>query len=187
MGNRRLTVMAALAACMLMIFSCSQQKDAAPETQTGDAAAASHGQSGVQDDQSQKDVVKVAVGSPDHTTLVTAIKAAELVDALSNAGPFTVFAPTNAAFAALPTGTVEGLLKPENKDKLTDILYGHVTTSVFDEAIIKDGMTVGVVSGGKVTFHKNGDKWMVNDATILGSVRATNGIVHVIDKVLLPK
>ncbi|GAB1430541.1 hypothetical protein MASR2M18_13740 [Ignavibacteria bacterium] len=169
------------------LFSCSQQQESAPKPGNDANEAVSHGQSGVQDDQSQQDVVKIAVGSPDHTTLVTAVKAAELVDALSNAGPFTVFAPINSAFSALPAGTVDDLLKPENKDKLTDILYGHVTTSVFDDALMRDGLTVGMVSGARITFRKNGDKWMVGDANILGSARGSNGIVHIIDKVLLPK
>ena len=187
MKRSAMSMLALAAALNFGLYSCSQQQDSAQGQPSADVAPALRGQSGVQDDVSQQDVVKVAVGSPDHTTLVTAVKAAELVDALSNAGPFTVFAPTNAAFSALPPGTVEDLVKPENKDKLTDILYGHVTTSVFDDALMREGMTVGMVSGGKVTFHKNGEKWMVNDANILGSVRASNGIVHVVDKVLLPK
>ncbi len=178
----------AIALCLMVaMFSCSQQNETAGEKTNATTEAKGHGQSGVEDNDSQKDVVKVAVGSPDHTTLVTAVKAADLVDALSNAGPFTVFAPTNAAFSALPPGTVEDLLKPENKNKLIDILYGHVTTSVFDDALISDGLTVTAVSNGKLTFHKDGEGWKVNDAKILGSVRASNGIVHVIDKVLLPK
>lgn len=185
---RTYRVVAALClALSIGLFSCSQQQEAAPKPAAETSDAISHGQSGVQDDQSQQDVVKIAVGSPDHTTLVTAVKAAELVDALSNAGPFTVFAPVNAAFSALPAGTVDDLLKPENKDKLTDILYGHVTTSVFDDALMRDGLTVGMVSGARVTFHKNGDKWMIGDANIIGSARGSNGIVHIIDKVLLPK
>ena len=89
------------------------------------------GQSGVQDDVSAKNVVQVAIGSPDHTTLVAAVKAAELVDVLSNAGPFTVFAPTNAAFDKLPPGTVEGLVKPEQKETLQDILQYHVSVGVY--------------------------------------------------------
>ena len=107
-------------------------------SETTDSAAAppsentaTTGQSGVKDDASAKNVVQIAIGSKDHTTLVTAVKAAELVDALSNAGPFTVFAPTNAAFDKLPAGTVEGLLKPEKKDELTTILQYHVSLGVF--------------------------------------------------------
>ncbi|MBK8659124.1 MAG: fasciclin domain-containing protein [Bacteroidetes bacterium] len=145
------------------------------------------GQSAVQDDQSQKDVVKVAVGSPDHTTLVAAVKAAEYVDVLSNAGPFTVFAPTNAAFDKLPAGTVDGLLKPEAKNDLRNILEYHVTTSSFKEEYLKDGMTIGMVNGGSVKVSKGEDgKIKINDANVLGAVPASNGMVYVLDAVLLP-
>lgn len=144
------------------------------------------GQSGVVDDESQRNVVQVAVGSPDHTTLVTAVKAAELVDALSNAGPFTVFAPTNAAFDALPAGTVEGLLKPASKDDLIDILQYHVAVGVYNPVNLRDGQVLGMVSGDNVTFHVDGDQVMINDAKIVATVPAANGLVCVIDKVILP-
>lgn len=144
------------------------------------------GQSTVVDDRSQKNVVGVAVGSKDHTTLVAAVKAAELVDALSNAGPFTVFAPTNAAFDALPPGTVEGLLKPEKKADLQDILQYHVAVGVFRPEMLHDGQTLGMVNGANATIHMKDGKIMINDATVLASVPASNGIVHVIDKVILP-
>ncbi|MEO7080524.1 MAG: fasciclin domain-containing protein, partial [Flavobacteriales bacterium] len=110
-----------------------------------------------------------------------------LVDALSNAGPFTVFAPTNAAFDALPAGTVEGLLKPEKRDDLINILEYHVALGVFKTEDMRDGQVQGVVNGGSVTFHVKDGKAMVNDANILASVPAANGLVLVIDKVLLPK
>lgn len=145
------------------------------------------GQSGVQDDLSQKNVVQIAVGSKDHTTLVAAVKAAELVDALSNAGPFTVFAPTNAAFDKLPAGTVDGLLKPEKKDDLTDILQYHVSVGVYKADALQDGQVLGQVNGGNITISKKEGKIMVNGtATVLASIPASNGIVHVIDAVLLP-
>jgi uncharacterized surface protein with fasciclin (FAS1) repeats len=102
-------------------MSCQNNGEPTKTVENSDAALGV-GQSGVQDDISQKDVVKVAIASPDHTTLVKAIQAADLVNALSNAGPFTVFAPTNAAFNQLPAGTVEGLLKPDKKNDLADIL-----------------------------------------------------------------
>lgn len=145
------------------------------------------GQSGVQDDVSAKNVVQVAIGSPDHTTLVAAVKAAELVDVLSNAGPFTVFAPTNAAFDKLPPGTVEGLLKPEQKETLQDILQYHVSVSVYQPEAFSDGQTIGQVNGGNIKITKKDGKIMINDkATIVASIQATNGIIHVIDEVLLP-
>lgn len=151
------------------------------------APADAGGQANVVDDVSQKDIVKVAVGSPDHTTLVAAVKAADLVNALSNAGPFTVFAPTNAAFDALPAGTVDELLKPENKSKLEDVLQYHVTVSVFEAERLTDGLVLGQVNGGNVTISNKDGKIKVNDANVIASVRATNGVIHIIDKVLLQK
>jgi uncharacterized surface protein with fasciclin (FAS1) repeats len=145
------------------------------------------GQSAVSDDVSQKDVVKVAVGSPAHTTLVAAVKAAELVDVLSNAGPFTVFAPTNDAFDKLPKGTVETLLKPENKDKLADILQYHVAVGGYKEEMLTDGKTLNMANGGNVKVTVKDGKIILNGtATIAGTVVASNGIVHVIDGVLVP-
>lgn len=145
------------------------------------------GQSGVKDDVSERNVVQVAVGSKDHTTLVTAVKAAELVDALSNAGPFTVFAPTNAAFDKLPKGTVEGLLKADKKADLQTILQYHVYVGSLAKESFTDGQSLGMVDGGNVTMHVKDGKLMVNDANIVASVKAANGWVHVIDGVLLPK
>ena len=140
----------------------------------------------VSDDVSQQNVVKVAVGSKDHTTLVKAVQAADLVNALSNNGPFTVFAPTNAAFDALPAGTVEDLLKPEKKDALTDILQYHVFVGVLNLENLQDGQTVGMVNGSNATIHVKDGEYMINDANIIASVPASNGIVHVIDKVIMP-
>ncbi len=145
------------------------------------------GQSGVKDDASQKNVVQVATGSKDHTTLVAAVKAAELVDALSNAGPFTVFAPTNAAFDKLPAGTVDGLLKPEKKEALTDILQYHVSVGVYKAESLQDGQKIVQVNGDNIIITKKDGKIMVNGtATIIASIPASNGIIHVIDGVLLP-
>ncbi|MFT3712044.1 MAG: fasciclin domain-containing protein [Archangium sp.] len=131
-------------------------------------------------------VVDIAVSSPDHTTLVTALKAAEYVRSLQNAGPFTVFAPTNAAFDKLPKGTLDGLMKPESKEALQNILKFHVAVSVYEVRSMKEGMKLGVANGGNVVFHVKDGKTYVNDAQILGSARAGNGIVHIVDAVLLP-
>ena len=144
------------------------------------------GQSAVEDSESQTNVVQVAVGSPDHTTLVTAVKAASLVDALTNAGPFTVIAPTNEAFEALPKGTVEGLLKPEKKKDLQDILQYHVYVGVLPTDYMNEGQILGQVNGGKVTIGFEDGTYTVNGAKIIASFPASNGIIHVIDKVLLP-
>ena len=154
---------------------------------TSENAAAGAGQSAVQDDQSARNVVQVATGSKDHTTLVAAVKAADLVNALSNAGPFTVFAPTNAAFEKLPAGTVEGLLKPEKKDNLVDILQYHVSVGVFKVDMLQDGQSIGQVNGGNITISKKDGKLIINGvANVIATVPASNGIVYVIDAVLLP-
>lgn len=183
------TVTRSVAASLLLFaMACNngeQQQTAAASTGTENTPAT--GQSGVQDNASAKNVVQIAVGSKDHSTLVAAVKAAELVDALSNAGPFTVFAPTNAAFDKLPAGTVEGLLKPEKKDALTDILQYHVSVGVFKADMLQDGQSIGQVNGGNITITKKADGIYVNGtAKIIASVPASNGIVHVIDGVLTP-
>ncbi|MGL6267213.1 MAG: fasciclin domain-containing protein [Chitinophagaceae bacterium] len=170
-------------------ISCNNatQESAATEVKPADAAAQPlTGQSGVQDDVSQKDVVKIAVGSPDHTTLVTALKAAEYVDVLSNAGPFTVFAPTNAAFEKLPAGTVEGLLKPEKKNDLRNILEYHVYVGVLKPEFLQDGQSFGQVNGQNIKIGVKDGKITVNGANVIASIPATNGIIHVLDGVLLP-
>lgn len=131
-------------------------------------------------------IVSIAVASKDHTTLVAALKAADYVTAIANPGPLTVFAPTDAAFAKLPAGTVEGLVKPEKQADLKEILKYHATTSVYEAMDLKDGMTLGMSNGKKVTIKVVDGQIMVNDAKVLGSVRASNGVVHVIDTVLLP-
>ncbi len=171
----------------LALSQCNKTSSDAAAADSGDSAPGA-GQSAVTDDVSQKDVVKVAVGSPAHTTLVAAVKAAELVDVLSNAGPFTVFAPTNEAFDKLPKGTVEDLLKPENKDKLADILQYHVLVGGYRAELLTDGKTLGTASGGSIKISVKDGKIVINDsATVIGTVEASNGLVHVVDAVLLPK
>jgi uncharacterized surface protein with fasciclin (FAS1) repeats len=178
-----LIIVAFLSACT----SSSENNNAANTgTSANETPSGGGGQSAVVDDVSQKDVVKIAAGSKYHTTLVAAVKAADLVNALSNAGPFTVYAPVNAAFDQLPKGTVEDLLKPENKDKLATILQYHVSVGVFKTENMQDGQVIGQVDGGNITLHIKDGKTMVNDANIVASIPASNGIIHVIDKVLLP-
>jgi len=179
-----------IAACAaLSLFSCNNKTEEQPAaTVETSEAPATAGQSAVKDDESQQNIVQVASQSKDHTTLVTAIKAADLVDALSNAGPFTVFAPTNEAFSKLPAGTVEDLLKPEKKDALQDILQYHVSLGVFQKDAFTDGQTIGQVNGGNIKISVKDGKVMINDvATIIASIPTSNGIIHVVDAVLLPK
>ena len=148
----------------------------------------------------QKTVVDVAVGSKDHTTLVAAVKAAGLVATLQGAGPFTVFAPTNAAFAKLPAGTVENLLKPENKATLTKILTYHVVAGNLDAATVlkaiadgKGKAVVKTVSGGSLTASVKNGKVILTDETgatatvTVTDLKAGNGVIHVIDSVVMPK
>ena len=176
--------------CLLLIgmFSCNQgteQKSAESATNTNEAPMT--GQSGVKDDVSNPNIVQVAVGSKDHTTLVTAVKAAGLVTSLSNAGPFTVFAPTNAAFDKLPAGTVDGLLKPEKKGDLENILGYHTYVGVLKVEYMQDGQEFDMVYGGKVKITKKNDKTYVNGSEIVATIETGNGIIHVIGDVLLPK
>ncbi|WP_375585677.1 fasciclin domain-containing protein [Cyclobacterium xiamenense] len=135
-----------------------------------------------------KDIVDLAVGTDFLSTLVAAVKAGGLVDVLKGDGPFTVFAPTNEAFAKLPAGTVESLLKPENKDQLVKILTYHVVPGSIKSSDLKDGMEVETVQGQKVTVKLAGGKAMINKATVTAAdIEATNGMVHVIDTVILPE
>lgn len=135
---------------------------------------------------SAKTVVEIAAGSPDHTTLVAAVKAAGLAETLSGPGPFTVFAPTNAAFAKLPAGTVESLLKPENKNKLVAILTYHVVPAKVMAADVKSGKAP-TVNGKELTIKADGMGVMVDKAKVTGTdLVASNGVVHVIDTVLMP-
>jgi uncharacterized surface protein with fasciclin (FAS1) repeats len=147
-----------------------------------------------------KNIVENAMNSKDHTTLVAAVAAAGLVDTLKGAGPFTVFAPTNDAFAALPAGTVDTLLKPENKDQLVKILTCHVVganamSDAIGKMIMDDGgmHTVKTVGGCEFTVMMDGDKIAIKDGmggvakVTIADVKQSNGVIHVIDKVLLPK
>lgn len=172
---------------VFMMNGCGkQEKDTKSTDKPTQKEQITGGQSNVKDDVSDKDIVKIAAGSPDHTTLVTALKAAELVDVLSNAGPFTVFAPTNAAFDKLPAGTLDDLLKPENKDKLAGILQHHVAVAVYTTDILQDGQIINMVDGTNATITKKDGSFFIDKGKIAASVKATNGIVHVIDEVVLP-
>ena len=173
----------------IFLFNTSCNNDTTKQDQTsrGDNPTAAGGQENVSDTVSQKDVVKVAMGSKDHTTLVAALKQAELVTSLSNAGPFTVFAPTNAAFNALPKGTVDDLMKPEKKEDLQNILQYHVLLSAMKTESFTDGQILGMVNGDKVIVSvKDGKITLNNNVHIIASVQASNGMVHIIDGVLLP-
>ena len=175
-----------LLASTLVIFGC-KKSEATTEATDAATATESVGQSGVVDETSSPNIVQTAVSSKDHSTLVTAVKAAGLVDALSNAGPFTVFAPTNAAFDKLPAGTLEGLLKPEKKEDLKTILEYHTYVGVLKTDYMQDGQEFEMVTPQKVKITKKDGKTFVNGSEIVSSIETSNGIIHVIGDVLLPK
>ena len=146
-----------------------------------------------------KDIIDNAVNSKDHTTLVAAVKAAGLVETLKGTGPFTVFAPTNEAFAALPAGTVDTLLKPENKDKLTSILTYHVVAGKVDAAALVAQIKAGggsamlkTVQGESLTAKADNGKVTITDSkgnvadVTIADVTQSNGVIHVVNKVLMP-
>lgn len=137
-------------------------------------------------EKADSDIVTLASETDDLSTLVAAVKAADLVETLQGDGPFTVFAPTNAAFDKLPDGTVESLLKPENKDKLTKILTYHVVPGKVMSGDLEDGMKATTVEGSEIEI-KLGDNVMINSAKVVtADVEATNGVVHIIDSVIMP-
>jgi len=176
------------AALIAGLFSCNQSNSTSGQPEaTAEQGQARGGQESVSDDVSQKDVVKIALGSKDHTTLVAALKQADYVTELSNAGPFTVFAPTNAAFDKLTKGTVDDLMKPKNKDKLREILEYHVAVGKYNQEILTDGQTINQANLKNITISMKDGKMMVNGtAHVLATIPASNGIIYVIDEVLLP-
>jgi len=152
---------------------------AAATLMAGPAFADNHGDA--------KDIVDIAAGNDDFSTLVAAVQAADLVDTLKGDGPFTVFAPTNAAFAALPEGTVESLLKPENKDQLTAILTYHVVPGKVMSGDLSDGMMATTVQGADVTIGTEGGVTVDGANVVQADIEASNGVIHVIDAVIMPE
>jgi uncharacterized surface protein with fasciclin (FAS1) repeats len=139
-------------------------------------------------DKGSKDIVDTAVAAGQFTTLAKALQAAGLVDTLKGKGPFTVFAPTDDAFAKLPSGALDDLLKPENKEKLKAVLLYHVVAGKVPAAKVMKMKSAKTVNGQEVTISTSGGKVMVNEATVVkADVMASNGVIHVIDTVLMPK
>ncbi len=175
---------------LLLITSCKNENKTesttTPEATSTAADTEDKGQAFIEDDGSTPNVLQIAIGSPDHTTLVAAVQAAELENVLVNAGPLMVFAPTNAAFDALPAGTVENLLKPENKAALANILKHHVTAGNYSKEFLKKFKKIGQANDQNAIVEVKGDDVYVGGAKILASIKAGNGIVHVVDKVILP-
>ncbi|WP_336128133.1 fasciclin domain-containing protein [Mesoflavibacter sp. CH_XMU1422-2] len=173
----------------VLFYSCKDaNKDSTTTTEvTNEASKPSKksGQAFIEDDKSST-VLSIAMGSKDHTTIVAAVQAASLENALVNAGPLMVFAPTNEAFEALPEGIVDNLLKPENKDALANILKYHVTPGNYSKDFLKKFKKLGQANNAYVKVEVIDNEPMIGGAKILASINAGNGIVHVIDKVLLP-
>jgi uncharacterized surface protein with fasciclin (FAS1) repeats len=176
--------------------SCGEKKEAKATEMTDSTAVAMDTTAVVE----TPNIVGVAAGNADFSTLVTAVKAAGLVETLSGEGPFTVFAPNNAAFAKLPAGTLDGLLKPENVEKLKAVLTYHVVAGKFDAAAVTDAISknngkysVTTVQGGTIVLSLKDGKVMLTDANggtstvVLADVAASNGVIHAIDTVVMPK
>jgi len=173
---------------ILLLFGCQNdtKKEGATVNTETTSEAKEKGQAFIEDDESVPNVLQIAIGSPDHSTLVAAVQAADLENVLVNAGPLMVFAPTNAAFDALPEGTVEDLLKPENKDALANILKHHVTPGNYDKEFLKKFKKLGQANDQNTTVEVKDGEVYVGGAKIVASVPAGNGIVHVVDAVILP-
>lgn len=153
----------------------------------GNLYATDPGKSDDSSDKPSKDIVELAVETDILATLVAAVKAGDLVGTLQGDGPFTVFAPTNEAFSKLPAGTLESLLKPENKDQLVSILTYHVVPGKVMSSDLSDGLTAATVNGSEVSFKINDAGVSVNQAKVIkADIEAENGVVHVIDQVILP-
>ncbi len=180
-----------IAFLMVLVFiSCKNQTKENDQPNTTSVENTDNGkkqgQAFITDDEAKPNVLQIAIGSEDHSTLVAAVQAAELENALVNAGPLTVFAPTNEAFNALPEGTVENLLKPENKNQLADILKFHVTPGNLSKDFLTKFKQLGQANNQYVPVEVKDGEPIIGGARIIASVPAGNGIVHVIDKVLLP-
>lgn len=172
---------------VMALVSCQNEAANAPAENTQTEPSAPAGQAFLESDESATpNILQIAAGSPDHKMLVAAVQAASIENVLANNGPLTVFAPVDAAFEALPEGTVETLLKPENKATLARILTFHAAPGKYGPNNIKGVMGIGQATGDKVVVEEKEDGTYVNGAKVLGSVEASNGYVHVIDAVLLP-
>lgn len=173
---------------MLLLLGCKNETSNSDSSLHADTMEETQeqGQAFIENDVAVPNVLQIAMGSPDHTTLVAAVQAADLENVLVNAGPLMVFAPTNAAFDALPEGTVEDLLKPENKEKLALILKHHVTPGNYDKEFLKKFKQLGQASDLKTTVEVKNEEVYVGGAKIIASIPAGNGIVHVVDAVILP-
>lgn len=175
---------------MIISWSCSSPTQESSEDRQ---SPTSHprGQASVTDDESAANILQVAMSSEAHTTLVAGVQAAEIEHVLVNAGPLTVFAPTNDAFDALPDGTLENLLKPENKSTLASIITRHAAPGSYDQESLKKeaarGRKLYMATGDYLEVEVSGDEITVGGAKVIGTIQTSNGVINVVDKVILPK
>ncbi len=174
----------------LIICACGSGSEKQSSEEASTTTSHPKGQASVEDDVSDKNILQVAAGSDAHTTLVAAVQAAQIEHVLVNAGPLTVFAPINDAFDALPAGTVENLLKPENKSDLATILTRHAAPGSFDEEGLKrearKGRKIYMATGDYLEVKVEGDEIWVAGAKVIATIQTSNGIINVVDKVILP-
>lgn len=196
MKTRPILLMLMLGFFILALHGCKE--DSTTGTSSNETAtpavpesASNQGQAYIEDESDTPNALRTAINSPDHSTLVAAVEAAEVQNALVNVGPLTVFAPTNAAFDKLPEGTLEELLKPENKSKLARILTHHVAPSNYPIETLKKnvekGRTLYMASGENVPVTQEGEDIYVGGTKIVGTIKVSNGWVHVVENVILPK
>lgn len=189
------TILTLLLSLTLVFTGCknNQQSEEATQSATSisEISSSNKGQAFIEDESAEPNALRLAINSPDHTTLVAAVQAAEVENALVNVGPLTVFAPTNAAFDKIDKATLEDLLKPENKSKLAFILTNHVAPSNYPietlERNIEKGRNLYMASGEYLDVTKDGDDIYVGGTKIVASVSVSNGWVHVVEDVILPK
>ncbi len=181
---KKLNIIFLIVCVSFVITACSG--GGTTESSSVKTAVATHGQSGVVDKDSDKNILQIAASSPDHTTLATACTASEMLDVLANPGPLTVFAPTNAAFEKLPAGTVEDLLKPENKETLARIIMFHAAPGTYKGKGLRDGVKLYMASGHYIDVEVKDDGTYVNGSKIMATIDASNGVVHVVEDVFLP-
>ena len=181
LSSKRIALLSAFAALALTTTAVAPVRAAEPTVMVGGAAM-----------YPSRNIIQNAVNSKDHTTLVAAVKAAGLVGTLEGKGPFTVFAPTNAAFGKLPAGTVDSLVKPENKETLSRILTYHVVSGKLEASDLTDGKMLKTVEGEQLTVKRDGGKIWIIDAkggtsmVTISNVNQSNGVIHVVDTVLMP-
>jgi len=184
MKNLKLSKILILLMAGSLVVSCEMKNDSEGSSRVS-TTGSNHGQAGVVDENSKANILRIARNSPDHTTLAAAIEAAGIENVLVNAGPLTVFAPNNAAFEALPEGTLEDLLKPENKQKLAKILTSHASPANLKKSQLTEDRQIYLATGQYVGVERKDGEIFVNGAKVLGTVDASNGWVHVVDKVFL--